>query len=71
MRFAVRAPAKVNLHLRVLGRRPDGYHELRTLFAAVGIVDDLEFEATGTGTIELAVEPPGVVSAGSDNLVVR
>lgn len=71
MRFAVRAPAKVNLHLRVLGRRPDGNHELRTLFAAVGIVDELEFEATTTGTIDLAVEPAEAVSAGPENLVVR
>lgn len=71
VRFAVRAPAKVNLHLRVLGRRPDGYHELRTLFVAVGIVDDLEFEATRGSTIELVIDPPGVVSDGLDNLVVR
>ena len=38
-----RAPAKVNLHLEVLGRRPDGFHELETLMVAVNLFDTLEF----------------------------
>ena len=37
-------PAKVNLHLEVLGKRSDGYHELRTLFASVGVRDTLELQ---------------------------
>jgi 4-diphosphocytidyl-2-C-methyl-D-erythritol kinase len=70
MSVRVRCPAKLNLHLEVVGRRPDGYHELRTLFAAVGIWDDVEvFEAAGEPTLD--VEPPGIVSAGEDNLVLR
>ncbi|MBI9079846.1 MAG: 4-(cytidine 5'-diphospho)-2-C-methyl-D-erythritol kinase [Pseudodesulfovibrio sp.] len=35
------APAKINLHLRILGIRKDGYHELRTLFFAVDVLSDL------------------------------
>jgi 4-diphosphocytidyl-2-C-methyl-D-erythritol kinase len=65
------APAKVNLTLRVLGRRPDGYHELESLvvFAAVG--DALAF--TPGRSLALAVRGPTAVAAGDlvDNLVLR
>lgn len=37
----VRAPAKINLHLGIRGRRPDGYHDLRSLFQAVDLYDDI------------------------------
>lgn len=70
-RVAVRCPGKVNLHLEVLGRRPDGFHELRTLFAAVGVWDDLELAVAPSGVLDLTVSPEGVVSTGADNLVVR
>lgn len=42
-RVQVRAPAKINLTLRVLGTRPDGYHELRTMFQSVALHDSLTF----------------------------
>lgn len=71
MKLVVRCPAKVNLHLEVLGRRSDGYHELRTLFAAVGIRDELEIEDASPGTLDLAVEPAGAAPVGADNLVLR
>jgi 4-diphosphocytidyl-2-C-methyl-D-erythritol kinase len=38
----VRALAKINLDLRVLGKRPDGYHELRTVFQTISVADTLE-----------------------------
>src|SRR5690606_9407979 len=38
------APAKINLFLHVTGRRPDGYHELQTVFQFVEFGDSLEFE---------------------------
>lgn len=68
--WVVRCPAKVNLHLEVLGRRPDGYHQLRTLFAAVGVWDTLVIVPGGEG-ITLEVHPPGAAPAGEENLVVR
>src|SRR5262245_33828925 len=40
--FAVRAHAKINLDLRVLGTRPDGFHELRTVFQALALHDTIE-----------------------------
>lgn len=69
-RLVVHCPAKVNLHLEVLGRRRDGYHELRTLFAAVGVWDTLVVER-GDGEVTLKVLPAGAVPGGEDNLVVR
>lgn len=55
-RLRLRCPAKVNLHLEVLGKRPDGYHEVRTLLAAVGLFDELELALAPEGSIELTVE---------------
>ena len=43
----IRTPAKLNLGLEVVGRRPGGYHEIRTIFQAVGIHDDLSFSPGG------------------------
>jgi 4-diphosphocytidyl-2-C-methyl-D-erythritol kinase len=41
--------AKINLHLQVVGRRADGYHELRTIFQTVDLADSLEVELGGAG----------------------
>lgn len=61
-------PAKVNLFLEVLGKRPDGYHEISTVMQAVTLYDVLEIEEAAE--LSLTVEPP-VVGAGEENLVVR
>ncbi|HPC84610.1 MAG TPA: 4-(cytidine 5'-diphospho)-2-C-methyl-D-erythritol kinase [Thermoanaerobaculaceae bacterium] len=71
MKVQVWCPAKINLHLEVLGRRGDGYHELRTLFASVGVWDELEFVAAPAGERTLDVEPAGAVPADDSNLVLR
>ena len=68
MVIRLQAPAKINLTLEVLGRRADGYHEVRTVLAAVDIADELELsEADG---LALTVEPEGAVPV-EDNLVLR
>lgn len=64
------APAKVNLFLEVLGRRPDGYHELATLMITVGLFDTLELREAVAGDVSLSCDTPGL-STGPDNLVVR
>jgi 4-diphosphocytidyl-2-C-methyl-D-erythritol kinase len=69
-RVEVRAPAKVNLFLEVLGKRPDGYHEIATLMVAVGLFDTLEFKEEPSGQIELRCDVPRL-STGPDNLVCR
>jgi 4-diphosphocytidyl-2-C-methyl-D-erythritol kinase len=71
VRVRVRCPAKVNLDLEVLGRREDGYHEVRTLLAAVGLWDEIEIEPAGGGTFDLVVVPEGSAPPGRGNLVVR
>lgn len=63
------APAKVNLGLSILGKLPDGYHELHTIFAALGVGDRLWLEAIPEG-IQLAIRGSRL-SAGPDNLVYR
>lgn len=63
------APAKLNLFLHVLGRRPDGYHELQTAFQFVDLMDSLRFEVRADGRI-LRTAGPVEVPAAAD-LVVR
>lgn len=68
--LATRAPAKVNLTLHVLGRRPDGYHALESLVAFAGTGDDLSLEP---GALSLSVSGPTASAAGgeADNLVLK
>lgn len=63
------AAAKVNLSLRVLGRRPDGYHELASLVAFASVADKLAL--TPGDNLSLTVSGPFASALGSDNLVVR
>ncbi len=49
----IRSMAKINLGLEVAGRRPDGYHEIRTLFQAIDFSDVLEFELREANEISL------------------
>lgn len=57
------APAKLNLTLRVLGRREDGYHRLQTLFQFIDYCDWLSFTPRTDGQIRLLTEIPGVSEA--------
>lgn len=52
--LAIRAPAKLNLGLRVVGRRADGYHELATIFVAVDLADLLVASNGGSGGLARA-----------------
>ena len=49
----VLAPAKVNLFLEVLGKRPDGYHEVATLMLALDLADELDVAPDETGGLSL------------------
>ncbi len=63
-----KAPAKINLSLRVLGKREDGYHDVDILMARLDLADELEFHNSRTTT--LLCDAPGL-STGEDNLVVK
>lgn len=80
--LSVHAPAKLNLFLNVLGRRPDGYHELETLMVSVGIYDTLRFRPAADGAVTLRCAdirhgtshpavPAGDLPVGPDNLICR
>jgi 4-diphosphocytidyl-2-C-methyl-D-erythritol kinase len=72
---SVRVPAyaKVNLRLEVLGRRADGYHELRTIFQAISLHDTLVLEIMRERGIELRIAGNSQLAGepGKDNLVYR
>ncbi len=62
--------AKINLSLRVLGRREDGYHELRTIFQSVSLGDRLTFQSLEDDSITLSCDAADV-PADETNLVHR
>ena len=64
-----KSPCKVNLLLNILGKRPDGFHELETVMHPVGVFDHLSVEKGGSG-IHLRCTPPGLPT-DSRNLVHR
>src|SRR3954466_13053651 len=82
---SIRAPAKLNLFLDVLGRRGDGFHDLETLMVPIRLADQVSMTRTRShsdlpGDIDLDVRPcwpigaPNLfpdVPAGADNLVVK
>ncbi len=68
---SIRAPAKINLVLRVLDRRPDGYHDLWSLMQTVALEDDIEIRRRGPGTgLQLRCDDPSLPT-DRRNLVVR
>ncbi|MFN2482665.1 MAG: 4-(cytidine 5'-diphospho)-2-C-methyl-D-erythritol kinase [Pyrinomonadaceae bacterium] len=62
--------AKINLALRVLGRRPDGYHEIRTIFQTISLSDRLTLRALDDPRLELECGAPDIPTDNT-NLVLR
>jgi 4-diphosphocytidyl-2-C-methyl-D-erythritol kinase len=63
------APAKLNLFLHVTGLRPDGYHDIQTLFQLIDLADELNFEVNDSGKVGRNGSRYGV--SESQDLVVR
>jgi len=68
--LTVRAPAKVNLSLEVLGTRPDGFHDIRTVMQAVSVCDEMRFRSRDDGQVRLTCSEPGLPT-DDRNLVLR
>jgi 4-diphosphocytidyl-2-C-methyl-D-erythritol kinase len=69
MRLEKKSPCKVNLILNILGKRPDGFHELETVMQPVNICDEMTFERSGSGW-QLTCSHPEL-PCDSKNLVHR
>ena len=65
----VLAPAKINLSLRILGRRDDGFHDIETFIAPISLYDELKFEKKEKG-IEFSCDDASIPQ-GEGNLVVN
>lgn len=69
--IAGRAPAKINLGLRILNLRPDGYHEIRTVYQTVSLADHLRVEYRSGASDGVTLECDTRELAGTDNLAAR
>lgn len=69
MTRVVRAPAKINLGLEILGHREDGYHEIRTILCAISLADWLTFEQVDADAIALRSGDFDIPA--SENLISR
>ncbi|MEV0606868.1 4-(cytidine 5'-diphospho)-2-C-methyl-D-erythritol kinase [Polymorphospora rubra] len=67
----VRVPAKINLHLGVGPLRPDGYHELNTVYHAISIHDELTARHGDTLTLTMEGEGTGELALDETNLIIR
>jgi 4-diphosphocytidyl-2-C-methyl-D-erythritol kinase len=65
----VLAPAKINLSLKILGRRTDGFHEIETLIVPISLCDEIKIAKQARG-IDFQCDEPSVPK-GDENLVVR
>lgn len=66
----IKSFAKINLGLEIVGRRADGYHDIRTLFQTVSLADELDFEPAPDGVLALAGDDPSIAWDGT-NLIHR
>ena len=69
--FVVRAPAKINLTLEILGRRKDGYHEIASVLQTVDLCDTLTFAPRADGQIRVECHDPALAENPAGNLVWR
>ena len=67
--MSLKAPAKVNLFLEILGKRDDGYHEIETIMQEIDLADNLQFEETQEG-VKLECNDKNI-PVNQDNLVCK
>jgi len=66
----ISAPAKINLFLKVVGSRPDGYHDIFSWFQTLDLADQIEIEKTTTPSIEIRTDHKDLPT-GPDNLIYK
>ncbi len=66
-----KAYAKINWYLQVLGKLPNGYHELESVMQHIDLHDNLHFEPLPDGRLELFIEGTDALSASEGNLILR
>lgn len=64
------APAKINLSLDIVGRRPDGYHLLRMVMQSISLYDAVSLTKTGSGPLKVCCNKPDI-PCGDENTVMR
>lgn len=69
--LVIQAPAKINLGLQILRRRVDGYHDINTIFASVGVFDEITLRRRTDGIISCRVDGNPELEPGENNLCVR
>jgi len=69
-KIIIKSPAKINLHLEVIGKREDGFHELAMIMQNIDLSDYLEFEINNEGFIRLESDCNNL-SVSDDNLIVK
>src|SRR6185312_9825660 len=67
-RATIKSLAKINLDLRVLNKRPDGFHELRTVFQTISLSDTIEIEYEPARRTAISIDDPLAIPG---NLVVK
>ena len=69
-KICVKSPAKINLHLEIIGKREDGYHELAMIMQNIDLSDYIEFENNQIGEIKLNSDSKDL-SLNDDNLIIK
>jgi len=68
--MTIKSFAKINLTIEMVGKRPDGYHDIRTLFQTITLADEIGLEPAPRGVLELRGDDPAVAWDGT-NLIHR
>ena len=69
-KICVKSPAKINLHLEIIGKREDGYHELAMIMQNIDLYDFLEFENNPIGEIKLKSDNKNL-ALNDENLIIK